>query len=300
MIIITTGKKYIDIDGYASSIAYRELLRMQGKKAKFISTATANYSVTKSLLKLSFRLDKHQIASSDEFIIIDLSNKSFFEDFVDENKIIELIDHHDGFEEYWKNILKEKAIIEPIGSVATIITEKYEQLNLLDKMDKDVAKLLMAAILDNTLNFTAKITKERDKVAYSKLEKISLDPEFKAKYFGEVQSIIEKDLNNAIVNDLKIEEIKGLPKALGQLTIYDMGLLKEKLEMIKEIMENHAEKWLINIICLKDKKSYIICSDEQVAHDIEKLFNKKANDNIVELETTILRKEIIKTALDNI
>lgn len=299
MIIITTGKKYIDIDGYASSIAYRELLRMQGKEAKFISTATANYSVTKSLLELPFRLDEHQITPSDEFIIIDLSNKSFFEDFVDENKIIELIDHHDGFEDYWKKVLKEKAIIEPIGSVATIITEKYEQLNLLEKMDKDVAKLLMAAILDNTLNFTAKITKERDKVAYSKLEEISEDPEFKAKYFSEVQSTIEKDLENAIVNDLKVEEIKGLPKALGQLTIYDMGLLKEKLETIKEIMRKHAEKWLINIICLKDKISYIMCSDESVAYDIEKLFNKTAKENIVELETTILRKEIIKTALDN-
>ena len=37
-------------------------------------------------------------------------------------------------------------------------------------MDKDIAKLLMAAILDNTLNFTANITTERDKNAYKKLE----------------------------------------------------------------------------------------------------------------------------------
>lgn len=299
MIILTTGKKYIDIDGYASCIAYRELLRIQGKEAKFISTAMVNYSVTKSLLELPFSLDEYEIAPADEFIIIDLSNKSFFEEFVNEKNIIELIDHHNGFEDNWKKVLKEKATIEPIGSVATIITEKYEQLNLLGKMDKDIAKLLMAAILDNTLNFTAKITKERDKVAYSKLEKISEDTEFKAKYFSKVQSFIEKDLNNAIVNDLKYEKIKGLPKALGQLTIYDIELLKEKLEMIKDIMGKHNEKWLINIICLKDKKSYIVCSDKSVAHDIEKLFNKTAKDNIIELESTILRKEIIKTALEN-
>lgn len=65
-----------------------------------------------------------------------------------------------------------KANIEFIGAVATIIVERYEKEGLLDKMSKEVAYLLMAAILDNTLNFKARIAAERDKVAYEKLEKI--------------------------------------------------------------------------------------------------------------------------------
>ena len=168
MIVITVGKSYIDIDGYASSIAYRELLKMKGIESKFVSNAVLNYSITDSLKSIPYSVDDYSIDSNDKYIILDLSNKTFFPEFIGENNIIGIIDHHHGFEDYWDNKLGNNAIIESIGSVATIIVEKYEQDGLLDRMDKDIAKLLMAAILDNTLNFTANITTERDKNAYKK------------------------------------------------------------------------------------------------------------------------------------
>ena len=158
MIVLTVGTRYVEIDGYASCLAYRELLKMNGIDSKFVTFAPLNYSITQSLLNESYKIDDYTVGPDDNFIILDLSNKDFFPDFVNEDKIIELIDHHFGFENYWTDKLGNKSIIEPIGSVATIIVEKYEQNNLLKKMDKGIAKLLMAAILDNTLNFTAKIT----------------------------------------------------------------------------------------------------------------------------------------------
>ena len=54
MVVLTVGKDYIDIDGYASAIAYKELLKMQGIDAKFVSNANINYSITKSLLSIPF------------------------------------------------------------------------------------------------------------------------------------------------------------------------------------------------------------------------------------------------------
>ena len=154
MIVITVGKSYIDIDGYASSIAYRELLKIKGIESKFVSDAILNYSITDSLKNIPYTTDNYDVVSDDKFIILDLSDKSYFPSFVNEDNIIEIIDHHPGYEDYWNNILGNKAIIKPIGSVATIIVEKYEQEGLLDKMNKDVAKLLMAAILDNTVDRT--------------------------------------------------------------------------------------------------------------------------------------------------
>lgn len=301
MIIITSGKRYIDIDAYASCIAYRELLKICGIEAKFISNSILNYSITKSLLNLPFFIDKYEINKNDKFIIIDLSNKEFFEEFVQENNIIEIIDHHPGFEDYWNNKLMEKSHIEQIGSVATIIVEKYEEYDLLNKMSKDIAKLLMAAILDNTLNFTANITKQRDKDAYNKLEKLTNDIDFRTKYFSEIQSTIESDLINSIVNDIKIEETcKYLPKTLGQLTVYDTTTIFKKLKEIKTIMNTHDKKWLINIICLKENKSYIICSGEDVKNNIEKLYNTNSKSNIITLHPSVLRKEIIKRGLEYI
>lgn len=166
-------------------------------------------------------------------------------------------------------------------------------------MDKDIAKLLMAAILDNTLNFTAKATKQRDIDAYNKLEILTNCFDFRATYFGEVQNFIEKDLVNAIVNDMKLEETcEYLPKTLGQLTIYDITTILDKLKIVKDTMNRYDENWLINIIILKENKSYIVCSDEEVTDNLIKMFNMPSTNNIVVLQPSILRKEIIKTTLE--
>jgi len=162
-----------------------------------------------------------------------------------------------------------------------------------------VARLLMAAILDNTLNFTAKITKIRDKDAYNKLQKIVGDKDFEVTYFKEIQNKIENDLESSIVNDIKIENIcNNLPKTLGQLTIYDISTILDKVEFIKNIMCSYDEKWLINIICLKENKSYIICSDINTSNNLEKIFKTIAKDNVIILEPAILRKEIMRIALE--
>lgn len=121
MIVVTSGKRYIDIDAYAGCIAYAKLLNLKGKEAKAVSKAQINESITPSILEFNTKLDKYEPNKNDEFIIIDVSNKEFFDEIVDENKIIEIIDHHTGYEEYWNKKLKENSKIEFIGSVATII-----------------------------------------------------------------------------------------------------------------------------------------------------------------------------------
>lgn len=300
MIVITSGKRYIDIDAYATCIAYRELLKMLGIEAKFVSTSTLNYSITKSLLKIPYTLDNYNVEKDDKFIVIDVSNKEFFEDFVNEDNIIEIIDHHPGFDNYWNNLLGENSIIEQIGAVATIIVEKYEENKLLNKMDKNIAKLLMAAILDNTLNFTANITKQRDIDAYSKLEKITEDFNFKELYFSECQKIVENDLINSIVNDIKIEETSPyLPKVLGQLTIWDIAPILNKKDAIKDVMNSYGNEWLINIISLEENKSYILYSTEKVKKDLVMLFNCTSIDDILIITPAKLRKEIIKIAMES-
>ena len=103
MKIVTSGSRYIDIDAYASCIAYTNLLNLKGIEAKAVSTAKINESITPNLLKLNSVLEEYEKDENDEFIIIDVSNKNYFDNIVVEDKIIEVIDHHVGCEEYWKN-----------------------------------------------------------------------------------------------------------------------------------------------------------------------------------------------------
>ena len=102
MKIVTAGNKYIDIDAYASCIAYANLLKLKGIHAKAVSTAKINETITPNLLKLNAQLENYEKSDNDEFIIVDVSSKSYFDNIVNEDKIIEIIDHHVGYEEYWK------------------------------------------------------------------------------------------------------------------------------------------------------------------------------------------------------
>ena len=297
MIVVISGKKYIDIDAYATCIAYAKLLNLKGKEAKAISTSKINESITESILEFNEKLDKYTPTQNDQFIIIDVSNKEFFDDVIDENRIIEIIDHHVGYEEYWSNKLKDKSKIEFIGSVATIIVELYEKENLMNEINKELAFMLMAAILDNTLNLKAKITSKRDIIAYQKLEKIVNDKTYPEKYFRECQLQIEKDLKTAIENDTKIEKDDWLlPPIIGQLVIWDKeGIIKNK-EVIYNTLGNLGDKWMMNLICLKDGKSYLIAKDIEVKKNLEKLFDKQFKADIMEFDEVWLRKEIMKKA----
>ncbi len=290
----------MDIDAYAACIAYAKLLNLKGIKAKAISTAKLNESITPSLKKLILKLDRYKPNEEDEYIIIDVSNKDYFDTFVQEQKIIEIIDYHVGFEEYWKNKLKEKARIEFIGAVATMIVELYEKEDLMVQISKDLAILLMSAILDNTLNLKAKITTKRDIVAYKKLEKIIKDEIYPEKYFKECQLEISNNLKRDIENDTKIENINAiLPPIFVQLTIWDKDNILENKQIIYETLNNIGTKWMLNLICLKDGKSYLLAKDIEVQDNMEKLFHEKFQNEIMKLDNVWLRKEIIKLGLNN-
>lgn len=302
MVIVTSGSKYIDIDAYAGCIAYANLLNLKGIKAKAVSTATFNESITKSLMSLNIKLDKYTENENNEFVIVDVSNKKYFDNIVKEDSIIEVIDHHVGYEEYWKKILNKNAKIEFIGSVATIIVEEYEKANCLSKMSKDIAILLMSAILDNTLNFKAKITTNRDKIAYKKLQDIAKTKEnYAEEYFLECQLKIEENLKYSIENDTKIEEINTiLPKIFGQLIIWNNIIFeKDNKKIIYDTLNNLGNDWMINIVCLAEGKSYIIAPNIKVQSNLEKLFNKHFENDIMQLDDVYLRKEIIKISSNN-
>lgn len=300
MVVVTSGKKYMDIDAYAGCIAYAKLLNLKGINAKAISTAKLNGSITPSLMKLTPKLDEYKPHKEDEYIVIDVSNKDYFDTFVQEEKIIGIIDHHVGFEEYWQNKLKEKVQIEFIGSVATIIVELYEKENLIEQISKDLATLLISAILDNTLNLKAKITTKRDRIAYKKLEKIIKDKTYPQKYFKECQIGINNHLKKSIENDTKKENISAiLPPIFAQLTIWDKDSILENKQIIYETLNNIGTKWMLNLICLKDGKSYLLAKDIEVQDNMEKLFHEEFQNEIMKLDNVWLRKEIIKLGLKN-
>ena len=297
MIVVTSGNRNIDIDAYATMIAYAHLLNIKGIPAKAVTSTNLNESITEKILSMESKLDKYEIRADDEFIVVDVSDKSSLDDFVDINRVVEIMDHHPGFESDWVN-LGNKAIIEPIGAVATIIVEMYENEGYLEKMPQDIAYMLMTAILDNTLYFKAKITTSKDIESYNKLNTIVKNNNLPEEYFRNCQEKILLNPIDAIKNDTRIGVVSNIvPPVIGQLILWDKEYFIQNISELIDIMESYNEDWIMNLISLKDGKSYIIAIDDTVKAKIEKLFDLKFKDNIMELNDVWLRKEIIKKAI---
>ena len=298
--IITAGSTYLDIDAYACSIALAELLRLKGIDAVAYSDAPCNYSVCPSLVKegqLVTSLPEELIKQA-KYIIVDVSDPDYLKDNVPLDNIVEVYDHHVGFEEYWTSRIGAGARIEFIGAAVTLIYREWKKAGLEAKMSVHTAELLVAAILDNTLNLTASNTTAEDIEVFKVLcKKAGIGEEWCAAYFSEVQKSVEADLKNALFNDLKrITDNRILPPRMAQLCVWDAESIIKKLPEIRQYFDGEAD-WMLNIIDIKHRCSYFVCEAPKCQKDLENLFGIRFESGVAKTQISYLRKEIIKNTL---
>lgn len=303
MRIITAGSRFVDIDAYAGCIAYAELLNLQGIEAKAVSHAPINASVPPVLLELEVDLSRDYTPDpSDTFTLVDTADPEAFEAMVDFERIDEIIDHRSGFEPYWRDRGQVGIDIEFVGAACTMIYERWVRAGLQHKMMPSTAQLLASGILDNTLNFGAEVTTDRDKRAYEELAVIAdLSKDWPALYFDACQKAIQADLEAAIRDDSKIMQFKGWEGKLGigQLVIWDAKkIISQDLPTIERVMPTIHTPWFMSIISISENKNYLFCLDKQLQKYLSGLLGVEFKDNIAHTTRMWLRKEINKKALE--
>ena len=295
--IITSGSTYLDIDAYACSIALAELLQLKGIGAVAYSDAPCNYSVCPSLMAESRLVTSlpQEIEEKAKYIIVDVSDPNYLKDNVPLDNIIKVYDHHVGFEEYWTSRIGEGSHIEFIGAAATLIYREWKRAGLAEKISRSSALLLIAAILDNTLNLTSSNTTEEDREAFEALcKKEGISEEWCAAYFSNVQKSVEADLKNAIFNDIKaINNNNILPPRMAQLCVWDAESIIKKLPEIRLYFDG-KDNWLMNIIDIKHRCSYFVSDNSVCQAGLEDIFSVRFESGVARSPVPYLRKEIIK------
>lgn len=301
MRIVTAGEKFTDIDAYAACIAYAELLRLQGVEAEIVLPGPLNGSVPEFL-----RTDNrsyqtaHRPSAGDVFIVLDVSDPPNIATFVRADKIERIVDHHPGFEDYWHQA-GVTTQIEDVGAVCTQVFEYWQEAGLSARMNPDTAKLLIAGILDNTLNFTAKITKQRDHQAYKALLGIAgVGDDWREVYFGACQDYVERNVEASLEDDSKTMELAGLDEAvrIGQLVVWDGQSVLSQLIGIRD-NSRATGPWFINLVSIKDGHNRIIFKDEQTGRFLENLLGAVRQEaNMLMTNRLWLRKEIAQAAID--
>lgn len=299
MKIVTSGAPYMDIDAYAGCVAYAELLQAQGFEARAVSTAPLNESISETVRSWRAPLyTSHESSQADTYALIDISDPEYFDTMVVLDRVDTIIDHHTGFEEYWRERIGDKAYIEFIGAACTLVYEHWKQAGLLNKMSVTSARLLVYGILDNTLNFGAKVTTPRDSEAYDDLlTRADLPADWTAQYFRECQRTILSDITRAIRNDTKTLSFKSFeqPVAVGQLTAWDSTeVLSKHQATMQKTLASVRPDWFMNLISVSERKSYFVTDNIEVQKWLTGLLGVQFDGTIAIADRLWLRKEILK------
>lgn len=68
---------------------------------------------------------------------------------------------------------------------------------------------------------------------------------------------------NAILNDTKLDNTGGkVPHVFAQLTVWDASNIIDNINLVHEALSTFKEPWLMNLISLKDVKSFLISNDD--------------------------------------
>jgi inorganic pyrophosphatase/exopolyphosphatase len=301
MIVVTSGKKYIDIDGLACVIAYEELLKKSCQEATHYLVNNFTENVPQIVKEFGYTpITKIPVCTQDTFfVIVDISQPEFFPDFVNMDKIDKIFDHHFGYEIYWQDRIGENSVIREIGACATLIYQEWVKLGLLESISKLSANLLLTAIISNSLNFKASITKDEDKDAYKALlEYTDLSSNWIEIYFSTVSANIYANPIQALKKDTKIFEIDGKIIHIGQLEVWESSkMLKDSLENIIEHLKDKQYKGFVTIADISEGYNSIICIDPETQELLKKKLGFNFTDSIYTTDLLYLRKELVKGLL---
>lgn len=167
--IYVVGHLNPDTDSICSPIAYAEYLKKNGKEAIAVRSDDIN-DETKFVLDY-FKIEVPEFlsdATGKKIILVDHNERSQSPKNIEKAEILEVIDHHKI------NFTSDTPILfqtEPLGATATIVAKKY----LSDKevkITKQIAGLLLSAILSDTVVFKSETTTKEDIEVAKKLAKI--------------------------------------------------------------------------------------------------------------------------------
>lgn len=174
-----------------------------------------------------------------DLILVDHNEKTQSIDGIETANVLEIIDHHrvqsvpTNEPIYFRN--------EPVGSTATIVSKIY--LERLVDMPKEIAGILMAGIISDTLFFKSPTTTETDKKILRILEEISgIDSkEFAKEMFKAGTSLKGKTVEEILNIDQKKFNISGYDFLISQVFTMDDEFLDELKEDISNVMKSTVE-----------------------------------------------------------
>jgi manganese-dependent inorganic pyrophosphatase len=236
-----------------------------------------------------------KVSEKASFILVDHNELSQAMDGVKIGQIERIIDHHKV------NLQTEAPIflrVDPIGSTASVLARMYAETG--KKIPTNIAKLMLAGILSDTLNLNSPTTTDADKKLVKELNKVAkLNlKQFVVDLFSAKSSLKGISLAVLITQDYKVFEMGASKVGIAAWeTTKPESVLVEKEKIIKLLLEKKQKEKLDYIVFMlvdivaENSLLFIVGEKEQAL--LQKVFAGKITGDEMLLPKVVSRKKQI-------
>lgn len=305
--VFVCGHKSPDTDSIAGALSYSYLKRQLGVDAVAIRPGEVNKESQYALDYFGLEAPKfvESVARKDEnrekqkLILVDHNESKQIIDGHEDADIIEIVDHHRLGDFECDNPIF--ILIRPLGCVNTVIYGLFKEHHIVPS--KEIAGMMLSAIISDTVLFRSPTTTEEDKKAVKELADIAgVDYE---KYGMDMlkagADISDYPAEKLAHNDSKEFSSGGHIFTIGQISVMDVEPINlKKADILKELEKTKAEKnyvasyLMVTNILTEETFLWFTDGAESVA---EKAFEKKSENAVIYLPKTMSRKKQVAPPL---
>ena len=293
--ILIFGHKNPDTDSICSCIVYNNLKRLQGMDTEAVRLGEINDETRYALEYFNVRLPRliDGVAEGQHVILVDHNEFQQSANGIEKAVIREVIDHHRIANFETAGPLYYRA--EPLGCTATILKKIYEEQSV--HIDKQMAGLMLSAIISDSLLFKSPTCTLRDKIAAEELAAIA---EVNVEEYGLAMlkagaSTTDKTAETLISLDAK-EFVLGADKlVVAQINTVDaneVAVRKAELETaIKAEVDSKGLAAYVFVITniLTSDSEVLVLGDKQ--DKVAAAFGKTLENDFMTLEGVVSRKK---------
>ena len=291
-----------DTDAICSALVYESYMKKTNQDAQAYRLGELN-NETKYVLEQVNQEAPELISEFEEgtsIILLDHNEAKQSIDNLEKYSIYQVIDHH-KFAFDTKDPLYIRA--EPIGCTCSILAKMFWENNV--EISKEEAKLMISAIISDTLFFRSPTSTPEDKEIMNKLNEIAQIEDLES--YSLEMFAAKSDLGNIpatqlVKTDYKEFEFGGETYGIGvmETTSPEYGLnrydeIKQSLIDIRE--SDNLKGTFLSIVDILEEKNYTIYSDENMRGNLINAFDAHEENNIIHLGNILSRKKQIVPAL---
>ncbi|WP_114785588.1 manganese-dependent inorganic pyrophosphatase [Vibrio tetraodonis] len=240
--ILVVGHKNPDSDSICSALVATELLKARGLDAMPIRQGEINRETQHILEVAGAELPELRTSVAGEKIwLVDYSDLAQAPDDVAEAEILGIVDHHRLGDVMTINPME--AWIWPVGCTNTVLFNMFKIEG--HEITAQIAKLMMSAILSDTVGFASPTCTQKDKDAVEELAKIADVCDIDS--FIKDLLIAKTNIEGLSAAELVEKDLKGYPfngrdVVVGQVELATLEQVDGMIDALEQDLERRCEQ----------------------------------------------------------